>query len=39
MIRGGFGVYSGTTELKDGSIRVLPLRRFLEVLALGDVFA
>ena len=33
----GFGVYTGTVELKDGPLRVLPLRTFLERLAKGDV--
>ena len=39
VIRSGFGVYTGTAELKDGPLRVLPLRGFLEALAKGDVFA
>ena len=31
-----FGVFSGSAELKDGPIRVLPLERFLVSLADGD---
>jgi predicted AAA+ superfamily ATPase len=31
----GYGVYTGTLELKDGPLRVLPLRRFLGELASG----
>jgi predicted AAA+ superfamily ATPase len=33
----GFGVYTGTAELKDGPLRVLPLLTFLKALAAGDV--
>ena len=33
----GFGVYTGAAELKDGPLRVLPLKTFLERLAKGDV--
>ena len=36
-LRAGFGVYTGTVELKDGPIRVLPLVAFLRRLAAGDV--
>ena len=33
----GYGVYTGTAELKDGPVRVMPLLRFLEHLASGEV--
>lgn len=36
-LRAGFGVYTGTTELKDGPVRVLPLKTFLKALTAGDV--
>lgn len=39
VVQSGFGVYTGTTELKDGPLRVLPVRTFLAALARGDVFA
>lgn len=38
VMTSGFGVYTGTVELKDGPLRVLPLRQFLRALARGDVF-
>jgi predicted AAA+ superfamily ATPase len=37
IVQSGFGVYTGTVELKDGPIRVLPIGRFLEELAAGRV--
>ncbi|MCX8091939.1 MAG: DUF4143 domain-containing protein [Verrucomicrobiae bacterium] len=37
IVKKGFGVYTGTAELKDGPLRVLPLKRFLQVLAEGEV--
>jgi predicted AAA+ superfamily ATPase len=37
IVHAGFGVYTGTTELKDGPLRVLPLLTFLRALASGDV--
>lgn len=37
VIRSGFAVYTGTAELKDGPLRVLPLITFLRELALGRV--
>lgn len=37
VVQSGFGVYMGTVELKDGSLRVLPLRKFLTELAAGHV--
>jgi hypothetical protein len=33
ILQSGFGVYTGTVELKDGPLRVLPLRKFLMELA------
>lgn len=36
-LQAGYGMYLGTTELKDGSLRVFPLKRFLQELALGHV--
>jgi hypothetical protein len=33
----GFGVYTGTVELKDGPLWVLPLEKFLTELAAGQV--
>jgi predicted AAA+ superfamily ATPase len=36
-LQAGYGVYTGTTELKDGPVRVLPLARFLAALASGKV--
>ncbi len=39
IVQKGFGVYTGTVELKDGPLRVLPLRRFLKALAQGDLFS
>lgn len=37
VARTGWGVYTGRMELKDGPLRVLPLRRFFEALGSGDV--
>ena len=37
ILQSGFGVYTGTTELKDGPIRVLPLRKFVKELAAGYI--
>ncbi len=39
VIRSGFGVYSGSAELKDGSIHVFPLMKFLKKLAAGDLLS
>ena len=36
-LQGGYGVYLGTTELKDATLRILPLKRFLKELASGHV--
>lgn len=35
----GFGVYTGTAELKDGPLRVLPLVKFPTELATGNVLS
>ena len=37
IVGAGFGVYTGTVELKDGPLRVLPLKAFLRELAAGRV--
>ena len=37
VVQRGFGVYTGTAELKDGPLRVLPLVKFLTELAAGNV--
>ena len=37
VVQAGYGVYTGTAELKDGPVRVLPLLRFLKQLASGHV--
>lgn len=37
MVKSGFGIYTGTAELKDGPLRVLPLKRFLKELHAGNV--
>ena len=37
-IEAGFGIYTGTKELKDGLLRVMPLRRFLKELTCGHIF-
>ena len=39
VVQSGFGVYTGSTELKDGALRVLPLKKFLAELARGNVLA
>jgi predicted AAA+ superfamily ATPase len=39
ILQSGFGVYTGTTELKDGPLRVLPLKKFLKELAAGHVLS
>ncbi len=38
IVQAGFGVYTGTLELKDGPLRVLPLRQFFKALAKGNLF-
>jgi hypothetical protein len=37
VVQAGFGVYTGTTELKDGPLRVFPLKQFLKELSSGKV--
>lgn len=39
IVKKGFGVYTGTAELRDGPLWVLPLKRFFKALAEGDVLA
>ena len=39
VVQSGFGVYTGGTELKDGPLRVLPLKKFLTELTRGNVLA
>ncbi len=39
IVHTAFGVYTGTAELRDGPLRVLPLRTFLEALTAGTVLA
>jgi predicted AAA+ superfamily ATPase len=36
-LQAAYGIYLGDTELKDGPIRVLPIRRFLKELASGSI--
>lgn len=36
-VREGYGVYTGTAELKDGPVRVMPLHRFLKRVSSGEV--
>ncbi len=38
VLGAGIGVYTGEVELKDGPLRVLPIRQFFRALAQGDVF-
>ena len=37
IVQSGFGVYTGSVELKDGPLRVLPVKKFLAELANGNV--
>jgi predicted AAA+ superfamily ATPase len=37
IIHRGFGVYTGTSELKDGALRVFPLKQFLKELSAGGI--
>jgi len=39
VIHTGVGIYTGQAELKDGPLRILPLRRFYQALGNGGVFA
>lgn len=36
-LQAGYGIYMGAAELKDGPLRVFPLKRFLKELASGHV--
>lgn len=36
-IKSGFGVYTGAVELKDGPVRVFPLKSFFKELASGNL--
>jgi hypothetical protein len=36
-LQAGYGTYMGGAELKDGSLRVFPLKRFLKELVSGHV--
>lgn len=36
-IQSGFVVYLGNLELKDGPVRALPVRKFLELLSAGEI--
>lgn len=36
-LQAAYGAYLGTVELKDGALRIFPLRRFLKELASGHV--
>lgn len=37
VLTGAHGVYTGSTELKDGKLRVWPLKHFLRALTDGDI--
>ena len=37
VLHAGYGVYTGTAELKEGALRVLPIKRFLQHLASGKI--
>ena len=37
VVQSSFGVYTGGVELKDGPLRVLPLKTFLKKLAAGNI--
>jgi len=37
VLTSAHGVYTGATELKDGSVRIWPLHRFLRELAGGNI--
>jgi uncharacterized protein len=36
-VQEGYGVYTGTSEMNDGPVRVMPLSRFLERLSAGEI--
>jgi hypothetical protein len=33
----GYGIYAGTVELKDGPLRILPLKQFFKELTAGSL--
>lgn len=37
IVQSGFGVYTGSAELKDDRLWVLPIKRFLEELSAGNI--
>jgi predicted AAA+ superfamily ATPase len=37
LLKAGYGVYTGTAEMRDGDLRVMPLGAFLRRLAAGEV--
>jgi predicted AAA+ superfamily ATPase len=37
LVKAGYGVYTGTAEMRDGDLRVMPLGAFLRRLAAGEV--
>jgi len=37
ILTSGFGVYTGTVELKDGPLHIWPIQRFLKMLNAGEV--
>ena len=37
IVQSGIGVYTGTVELNDGALRVLPLKKFLRELVAGNI--
>jgi hypothetical protein len=36
-LQAGYGLHLGAAELKDGALKIFPLRRFLKELASGHV--
>lgn len=39
VVQAGFGVYTGSVELRDGPLRILPLQHFLRSVTAGELFA
>lgn len=39
IVKKGFGIYTGAAQLKDGPMHILPLKKFLQALADGDVLS
>jgi predicted AAA+ superfamily ATPase len=37
VLKTGYGVYTGSAELKDGPLHIWPIMRFLRELAMGNV--